>query len=171
MNKVLRSLAVLALTLALASGCKKPVVQPEPPPPPPPPPVVEEPPPPPPPPPPAPVFDEGVLVPIYFDYDKADLMPDAINALGRIANSLREFQSVRLMAEGNADERGTSAYNMGLGETRARAVRDYLVSYGVEAGRIDVTSYGKERPANPNCGGDDACHSKNRRVEWRLVAR
>jgi peptidoglycan-associated lipoprotein len=112
----------------------------------------------------------SALSTIYFDYDKSELRPEAINALGRAGSVLREYPSVRVMAEGHADERGTSAYNMGLGESRARAVRDYLVSYGISADRVQITSYGKERPANPNCAGNDECHSKNRRVEWRILS-
>jgi peptidoglycan-associated lipoprotein len=126
------------------------------------------------PPPPPPVIDiesivRNALTIIYFDYDKSDLRPEAINALGRAGSVLREYPSVRVMAEGHADERGTSAYNMGLGEARARAVRDYLVSYGISADRIQVTSFGKERPAMPNCGTED-CHGQNRRVEWRITS-
>ena len=173
MNKTLKRLAVLALTLTVVTviGCKKQItVEPEPPPPPPPPPVVEAPPPPPP-----PVIDiesiiRNALSTVYFEYDRSDLRPDAINALGRAGQAMREYTSVRVMAEGHADERGTSAYNMGLGEARARAVRDYLVSYGISADRVEVTSYGKERPANPNCGGNEACHGQNRRVEWRILS-
>jgi peptidoglycan-associated lipoprotein len=112
----------------------------------------------------------NALTVIYFDFDQSSLRPEAINALGRIGSVLREYPSVRLMAEGHADERGTSAYNMGLGENRARSVRDYLVSYGISSDRIQITSFGKERPAQPNCGGDEQCHGMNRRVEWRILS-
>jgi peptidoglycan-associated lipoprotein len=112
----------------------------------------------------------NALSTIYFDYDKWDLRSEAINALARAGSIMREYGSVRVMAEGHADERGTSAYNMGLGEKRASAVRDYLVSYGISADRIQITSYGKERPADPNCGGVEECHAKNRRVEWRILS-
>jgi peptidoglycan-associated lipoprotein len=134
---------------------------------------MEAPPPPPPPPPPAVNVEDvlrNALSTIYFDYDRTELRPEAINALGRAGSVLREYPSVKVMAEGHADERGTSAYNMGLGESRARVVRDYLVSYGISADRIQITSYGKERPANPNCNGVEECHAKNRRVEWRILS-
>jgi peptidoglycan-associated lipoprotein len=112
---------------------------------------------------------------IYFDYDKADLREESKYTLGRAANAMRSHSSIRVMAEGHADERGTSTYNMGLGENRAKAVREFLTAYGIEADRVEVTSYGKERPANPNCGdnysANDDCHSKNRRVEWRITGR
>jgi peptidoglycan-associated lipoprotein len=91
--------------------------------------------------------------------------------LETIASFLKDHPSVRLMAEGNADERGSSEYNMGLGENRAKAVKNYLTSYGISSDRVETTSYGRERPANSNCGEDDACHAKNRRVEWRVLAK
>ena len=87
-----------------------------------------------------------LLQPVYFDFDKFDLKPETINRLERIAGFLREHSSVRLRAEGHADERGSSEYNMGLGENRSRAVKNYLTSYGISSDRIDLTSYGEERP-------------------------
>ncbi|MDD5674372.1 MAG: OmpA family protein, partial [Chitinivibrionales bacterium] len=72
--------------------------------------------------------------------------------------------------EGNCDERGSAGYNMGLGENRARVVKEYLVSYGIPASRIEITSYGKERPAVPNCT-DDPCHAKNRRDEFKVLSK
>lgn len=105
---------------------------------------------------------------IYFDYDKTDLNDASIISLGKAADAMREHPNIRVMAEGHADERGTSSYNVGLGEARAQVVRDYLISYGIASGRIEITSFGKERPANPNCGDNyvnEECHSKNRRVD------
>lgn len=76
------------------------------------------------------------------------------------------------MAEGNCDERGSSEYNMGLGENRARAVQSYLSNYGISADRVQTTSYGEERPARSGCGkGEDECHAQNRRVEWQVLAK
>lgn len=114
---------------------------------------------------------QQVLQTIYFDFDQADLKPEAISALENIARFLKEHTAVRLMAEGHADERGSSEYNMGLGENRAKAVKNYLTSYGISSDRIETTSYGRERPVNPNCGEDDNCHAKNRRVEWRVLSK
>ena len=175
MTKLLKPLWVTLLaTSILFVGCKKQVTTvaptPEPPPP-----VVEEPPPPPPPPPPEPVEDisgllNELLQPVYFDFDKFDLKPETINRLERIAGFLREHSSVRLRAEGHADERGSSEYNMGLGENRSRAVKNYLTSYGISSDRIDLTSYGEERPAQFNCGNDENCHQSNRRVEWQVIS-
>ena len=112
-----------------------------------------------------------VLQTVYFDFDKYDLRPDAISSLGKIAAFMQEHKTVRLLAEGHCDERGSSEYNMGLGENRAKAVKKYLVSYGITGDRVETTSYGKERPAQMNCGADDNCNEKNRRVEWKALAK
>jgi peptidoglycan-associated lipoprotein len=113
-----------------------------------------------------------ILVPIYFSYDKYDLNSESVGKLEKIAPFLQGKTSLRVLIEGNADERGSSEYNMGLGESRARTVKNYLTTYGIAESRLEITSYGKERPAFPNCGGDDdPCHAKNRRVEWKILAK
>lgn len=112
-----------------------------------------------------------VLQTIYFDFDKYDLRPDAISALEKIGSFLREHTAVRVLAEGHCDEHGSSEYNMGLGENRAKAVKKYLTSYGIPADKIETTSYGKERPVKSNCGNDDNCNQANRRVEWKVLAK
>jgi peptidoglycan-associated lipoprotein len=111
-----------------------------------------------------------VLQTVYFDYDKWELKPPAIEKLERIASFLSENVSVRLLIEGHADERGTNEYNIGLGENRAKAAKKYLTAYGIADTRLEITSYGRERPAIPNCP-DEECHSKNRRVEWVVLAK
>ncbi len=111
----------------------------------------------------------SVLIPVYFEYDRYELRPEAIQTLEKIGRLMKENSAIRLMAEGHADERGSSEYNMGLGENRARAVRKWLTSYGISGNRIETTSYGKEKPAVFSCD-DESCHGQNRRVEWRLLA-
>ncbi|MBD3391069.1 MAG: OmpA family protein [Chitinivibrionales bacterium] len=111
-----------------------------------------------------------VLSTLYFDYDKWDLRPESIEVLEGVAAFMSENPGVRLLVEGHADERGTNEYNIGLGENRAKAARQYLISYGVEENRLEYTSYGRERPANPNCQTEE-CHAKNRRVEWKVLAK
>jgi peptidoglycan-associated lipoprotein len=74
-----------------------------------------------------------ILQTIYFDFDKSDLRPDAISKLEAIARYLQAHPSVRVLAEGHCDERGSAEYNMGLGENRAKAVKKYLTSYGIDA--------------------------------------
>lgn len=179
MSKYMRFafVALIAFSIAL-TGCSKKVtkVEPTPEPTPPPPKVQPQPTPPPPPPVEEPKEDisgqlQKILQPIYFDFDRSELRPEGISLLETIANFLKEHPAVRLMAEGNADERGSSEYNMGLGENRAKAVKNYLTSYGIAADRIETTSYGRERPARPNCGEDDSCHAMNRRVEWQVLSK
>jgi peptidoglycan-associated lipoprotein len=97
----------------------------------------------------------------YFDYDKADVRPDARDALSQTAQFLRSYPQVHVTIEGHCDERGSTEYNLALGDRRAQAVKDFLVSLGVTADRMDTISYGKERPF---CTGhDEACWQQNRR--------
>jgi peptidoglycan-associated lipoprotein len=176
MSKYFKPLLVTLTVLSIAFvGCQKKITKVEPTPEPPPPVVQET---PPPPPPPAEPIQEDigpqlnqVLQTVYFDFDKFDLKPDAISTLGAVASFMKDHPSVRVMAEGNTDERGSAEYNMGLGENRAKAVKSYLTSYGISSDRIETTSYGEERPAQTGCGNDDNCFSKNRRVEWQVLAK
>ena len=154
-------------------GCQKKVTKVEPTPEPPPPVVQET----PPPPPPAEPMQEDigaklsqVLQTVYFDFDKYDLKPTTISVLGEVASFMKDHPGVRVMAEGHTDERGSAEYNMGLGENRAKAVKNYLTSYGISSDRIETTSYGEERPAQSGCNEED-CWSKNRRVEWQVLAK
>jgi peptidoglycan-associated lipoprotein len=107
---------------------------------------------------------------IYFDYDQYTLRPEGVKILEDAAAFMNEHKDVRFLLEGHADERGTNEYNMGLGENRSRTVKEYLVGYGIDPVRLEYTTYGRERPAIVNCP-DEACHEKNRRVEWKLLAR
>jgi peptidoglycan-associated lipoprotein len=98
---------------------------------------------------------------INFDFDQYDLRPDARAILDRKAAFLNENGSVRTQVEGHCDERGTSAYNMVLGERRANAAKQYLATTGISASRMATISYGKERPLDP--GHNEAAWSRNRR--------
>src|SRR5262245_45379961 len=86
---------------------------------------------------------------VFFGYDQFDLTPEARAVLERQAAWLRQYPGVQVMIAGNADERGTREYNLALGARRAAAARDYIVSLGVPASRIQTVSYGKERPLDP----------------------
>jgi peptidoglycan-associated lipoprotein len=110
-----------------------------------------------------------VLAPIYFDFDRYTLRPGEIAKLERIASLLSSARSIRLVCEGYCDDRGSDEYNMGLGENRARTIKQWLSGYGIPDQNIETTSYGKERPAVQNCA-DDYCHAQNRRAEWRVIA-
>lgn len=100
----------------------------------------------------------------YFDFDKALLKAESRNALLEHALVLQSnSRSIRL--EGHADERGTREYNMALGERRALAVKEFLVFQGISANRIEVISYGEERPAS--YGSNEGAWEMNRRVELK----
>jgi peptidoglycan-associated lipoprotein len=111
---------------------------------------------------------QGVLKPIYFDFDRAELRADAAQTLTANAARIREIGSLMVRVEGHCDERGTVEYNLALGDRRARAAKDQLMSLGVPAGRLRTISYGKERPADP--GHDEASWAKNRRAEFVFIA-
>lgn len=98
---------------------------------------------------------------IHFGYDSSSLSADARSTLKRQAIWLKTHPEARATVQGHCDVRGTREYNLGLGERRANAARQYLESQGVSSDRLETTSYGKERPAD--LGTDSAAHSKNRR--------
>src|SRR6267378_1518551 len=97
----------------------------------------------------------------YFDYDKADIRPDARVALSTTADFLKKYPSIRATIEGHCDERGSTEYNLGLGDRRASAVKQYLVSLGISADRLGTVSFGKEKPFCME--HNEACWQQNRR--------
>ncbi|GAC1617909.1 MAG: hypothetical protein PVS2B2_02160 [Candidatus Acidiferrum sp.] len=97
----------------------------------------------------------------YFDLDKADIRADAREALGKTAEFLRNYPQVKVTVEGHCDERGSTEYNLALGDRRASAVKQYLVSLGISADRLSTVSYGKEKPACME--SNEECYQKNRR--------
>ena len=97
----------------------------------------------------------------YFDYDKADIRPDARTALSKTADFLKAHPSIKATIEGHCDERGSTEYNLGLGVRRANAVKQYVVSLGVAADRLNTTSFGKEKPFCTE--SNEACWQQNRR--------
>ena len=112
---------------------------------------------------------KGYLNAAYFDYDKADLREDARAALAGDADWLKKYPTIQVLIEGHCDERGTSAYNLALGDRRANAARDYLASLGVDATRVKTVSYGKERSGCPE--STEACWQKNRRAAFVITAK
>lgn len=100
---------------------------------------------------------------VYFDYDDATLRSDARNILAANAKWLKENKDVEIIVEGHCDERGTTDYNIALGDRRAKSVRSYLMKLGIKGNRVATISYGEERP--DNTGHDEAAWSKNRRAE------
>jgi peptidoglycan-associated lipoprotein len=105
---------------------------------------------------------------VFFGYDRFDLTPEARQVLERQAAWLRQYPNVRLLVAGNADERGTREYNLALGARRAAATRDYLVSLGVPAARLETVSYGKERPLDPR--SNEEAWSVNRNAHSNIVS-
>jgi len=100
---------------------------------------------------------------IFFDYDRSVLREDARRLLDGNARQLLEGSSVVIL-EGHCDERGTTEYNLALGERRAHTARDYMVQYGVSGSRLRSVSFGEERPFDP--GHDERAWSQNRRVHF-----
>jgi peptidoglycan-associated lipoprotein len=98
---------------------------------------------------------------VYFDFDKYNVRDDATPLLEAQAAWLKRYPAVQVRIEGNCDERGTREYNLALGARRANAVREFLVSHGVEAGRISTVSYGKEKPIDSGSGDTADQHNRN----------
>jgi peptidoglycan-associated lipoprotein len=169
--KLMLVLSVAALT-AGAAGCAKKLPAPPPPPP------VQQPTPTPAPPAPAPVETPHTdtapsgdvatvlksLKTVFFSLDSYTLDDATRATLDANAKILRDNANVSIRIEGHCDERGTVEYNMGLGENRAKAVKDYLVAAGVSESRLSTISYGKERPLVES--HEEAAWSKNRRAEF-----
>jgi peptidoglycan-associated lipoprotein len=97
----------------------------------------------------------------YFDFNKADIRPDARDALTKTAEFLRNNPGIRATVEGHCDERGSTEYNLALGDRRAGAVKQYLVSLGISADRISTVSFGKEKPFCTQ--SNESCWQQNRR--------
>jgi peptidoglycan-associated lipoprotein len=103
---------------------------------------------------------------VFFGYDSWTISEDGRQALTRDADWMKSNPSAKVKVEGHCDDRGTSAYNLVLGEKRAKAARNYLVELGVSANRLSVVSYGKERPS---CNEHtESCYQQNRRGHLAL---
>ena len=182
--------AVALLVVLVVTSCGRRTPPPAPPPPAPPPPAAAPapPPPPPPPPPPAPapprplteeeIFSQKSLdqlnaeMPLsdaLFDYDESVIRDDARATLQRNAEFLKRWSSTRVSIEGHCDSRGTNEYNLGLGERRANAVREYLTSLGISGDRMVSISRGEETPI---CSEEnETCWQRNRRGHFVFTAK
>jgi len=144
--------------------------------------VVEAPPPPPPTPAPTPAVQppappagpdleemnrRGYLKDVFFDFDRSNIRPDQRDTLAADADWLKKNPTAKITIEGHCDERGTRDYNMALGDRRANSAKEYLVGLGIDAGRIQTISYGKDRPFDP--GHDEAAWAKNRRAHFVIT--
>jgi len=113
--------------------------------------------------------DSGELGVAYFDYDSYRISAEGRTALSTNAEWLKANPNATVQIEGHCDERGTTEYNLALGERRANAARDYLVRLGIDRNRLSVISYGEERPADP--GHDESAWSRNRRAAFVILSR
>jgi peptidoglycan-associated lipoprotein len=110
----------------------------------------------------------AITGPIYFDYDKSTIRPDAAATLDQKIPWLQANPGMRIRIEGNADERGSDEYNLALGQRRAASAKKYLVEHGnIDAGRFDLVSYGEERPVCTDHNED--CWQRNRRDDFVIV--
>jgi len=124
------------------------------------------------PPPPTPVSHEPSLQELfdkqvkdaYFDYDQADIRADARDALSQTAQFLRSYPQLKVVVEGHCDERGSTEYNLALGDRRAAAAKQFLVSLGIPADRMETVSYGKEKPFCT--ASNEECWQQNRRAHF-----
>jgi peptidoglycan-associated lipoprotein len=121
-----------------------------------------------PPPPPAPtptVGDEDLfnqnIKDVYFDYDKSDIRSDQMSSVQSNAQFLAQHPNINITIEGHCDERGSTDYNLALGDQRASAVKNALATFGINAGRVKTISYGKEKPFCTE--SNEACWQQNRR--------
>ena len=111
----------------------------------------------------------GYLQDAFFGFDEATLSADAQTALTTSASWLKKNSQFNLLVEGHCDERGTEQYNLALADRRANAAKEYMVTLGVDAGRVRTVSYGEERPFDP--GHDEAAWAKNRRAHLVIVGK
>jgi peptidoglycan-associated lipoprotein len=104
---------------------------------------------------------------VYFEFDSATLTSAGQQALSANARIMTDAPDIKIEIQGHADERGTTDYNLSLGEKRADAVKKYMVAGGVSPSRVTTISYGEERPVDPT--STEVAWSKNRRAEFRIT--
>jgi peptidoglycan-associated lipoprotein len=106
---------------------------------------------------------DGLIETIYFDYNDASIREDSKQVLSKVADALSKSSATTVEIEGHCDVRGSTEYNLHLGERRARAVEKYMTTAGVNPKQIQIISYGEERPVD--LGDAESAHQKNRRAE------
>ncbi len=109
----------------------------------------------------------GTLDRIFFDFDASTITSSAADTLKKNAKTIKGNAKMKVLVEGHCDDRGTTEYNIALGERRAKAGLDYLVGLGVERSRLDMKSWGEERPLD--MGQSEASYKKNRRDEFVIL--
>lgn len=111
---------------------------------------------------------ETLQAPVYFDFDMSNIRDDQAPGLRAKVDILRASPQVQLRIEGHADERGSTEYNLALGNRRAESVRQFIAGFGISASRFEIISYGEERPA-VNASNEEAW-AMNRRAEFVITA-
>lgn len=111
--------------------------------------------------------EEGIFKDILFDFDKYDIKKSYRSSLQAVSSWMIKNSIARLSIEGHCDERGTNEYNLALGDRRAKSVKDYLASFGVSSAKIDMLSYGEEKPLCTD--KKEECWSKNRRAHFVIL--
>ena len=112
---------------------------------------------------------DSPLRPLFFELDSSDVSSEGQQILQANAAVLKKYPTMQITIEGHCDERGTAEYNLALGERRALAAKNYLVSLGIAADKVKTVSYGKEFPFD--AGHDDSAWSKNRRAHFVITAK
>ncbi len=107
------------------------------------------------------------MVTVYFGFNTSDLTDEMRQALSNNAEYMRLHPDIRVQIEGHCDERGSTEYNLSLGERRALSVKQYLSKIGVDPDRMEIISYGEERPADE--GSSEEAYAHNRRAEFRIL--
>jgi peptidoglycan-associated lipoprotein len=110
----------------------------------------------------------ALTAPVFFDYDMAEIRSDARSTLEAKLPILTANPAIRLRIQGHTDSRGSDEYNLALGSRRAASVKSFLSERGVDAGRMEIVSFGKERPTCTE--EEEGCWSRNRRAEFELTA-
>jgi len=115
------------------------------------------------------VYESSLLKDIHFDFDKYEILPGDTAILKGNADLLKKNPTVKIQIEGHCDERGTTQYNLALGERRANSTRNYLLSLGIPSDCISTISYGEEKPLDPR--RDEEAWRKNRRAHFVILSK
>lgn len=115
------------------------------------------------------VSQNGLIGDVYFDFDEYELKPEARERLAKNAEFMKSHPEFVYTIEGHCDERGTNEYNLALGDRRANAAKNYLISLGVTGNRLQTLSYGEERPVCTE--STEACWARNRRAHFVVTGR
>ena len=111
----------------------------------------------------------AIITPVFFQFDQSSITDEGIRLLDQKVDALQRNPSVRVRVEGNADDSGSDEYNMALSQRRGAIVSRYLTDRGIDASRLQIVSFGEEKPAC-KISRDDDCRAKNRRDEFVIVS-